>query len=474
MNEKPIGISQQTLISNDGSQLIRAKRFPQYAAGLAATLGALAAGMVLAWTSSAGDGGIHLQERYNIPISATEFSWIGSLTPLGAGVICIPIGILADIIGRKYSMLLMVIPFSVGWLLIIFANSVLMFYFGRFITGLSGGAFCVTAPMYAVEIAESEIRGSLGSYFQLLLTVGILCSYILGNYVNMFVLSIISAIAPLLFFAVFMFMPETPMYYLKKGKEDAARSSLLWLRGSNYNVEHELQSQKASLEEASNNNISFMVAIRSKAAVKGLIIAYGLMFFQQLSGVNAVIFYSGQIFKDAGSSLEPAIATIIVGVMQVVAVFISTLIVDRFGRRLLLLSSIVAMFVTTLILAIYFYLMEKNAESVTQIGWLPLVSVCIFVILFSLGFGPIPWMMMGELFAPEVKGVAASSACLFNWLMAFVVTKFYSDLENALQIKGGAFWIFSGVCALGIFFVYFVVPETKGKSLDDIQRELGN
>lgn len=244
-----------------------------------------------------------------------------------------------------------------------------------------------------------------------------------------------------------------------------------WLRGPDYNIEQELDEQKVAIEEAKRNKVSFSDIIRSKATKKALVIAYGLMFFQQLSGVNSVMFYSSQIFNKAGSDLHPNVSAIIVGTIQVVAVFISTLVVDKLGRRILLLTSMVAMFITTFILGVYFYL-GSVAVDTTTFSWLPLISVCVFIILFSLGFGPIPWMMMGEIFAPEVKGIAASSACLFNWLMAFIVTKFYDDLNKAVNIAG-TFWIFSAICAIGIFFVFFLVPETKGKTLQQIQLELG-
>lgn len=403
MVEKNIGISQQTLVSNAGDRNVAAaKKFPQYMAGIAATLGALAAGMVLSWTSAAGENGKDLAAQYNVRIDADQFSWIGSLVNLGAAVICVPIGILSDVIGRKTAMLLLTIPFTIGWLLIIFADSVFMFYLGRFITGISGGAFCVTAPLYTSEIAESEIRGTLGSYFQLMLTVGILATYILGPNVSMFHLSIISALVPLVFCAVFFFMPETPIYYLKKGDEDSARASLVRLRGPRYNVEPEILAQREIMAELERNRTSFSEAIRTKAAIKGLIIGFGLMFFQQLSGVNAIIFYSTSIFKSASESIPAATATIVVGVIQVVAVFISTLVVDRLGRRILLLVSSFAMFLTTLTLGIYFYL-KHNGTDVSSIGWLPLLCVCTFIFLFSLGFGPIPWMMMGEIFSSTVK-----------------------------------------------------------------------
>lgn len=472
MVEKNIGLSQQMLVSGSSDpNAIPAKKLPQYMAGVAATLGALAAGMVLGWTSAAGKNGSTLAEEYKIPLSADEFSWIGSLMTLGAASICVPIGILSDLIGRKTAMLILVVPFTVGWLLLIFADSVLMFYLGRFITGLSGGAFCVTAPMYTAEIAESSIRGTLGSYFQLLLTVGILVSYSIGPILNMYYLSLVSAAVPIVFFCVFFFMPETPIYYLKKGKKDAARASLVRLRGPRYNVEPEIQAQEELLAEAQRNKTSFLQAIRSKAAVKGLIVGFGLMFFQQLSGVNAIIFYAGSIFESADKSISPNVSTIVVGIIQVIAVFLSTLIVDKLGRRILLLASNVAMFITTFILGVYFYLQHKTSVDVTNIGWLPLLCICIFVFLFSLGFGPIPWMMMGEIFSSTIKGIAGSSACLFNWLMAFVVTKYYAPLETAAGAYT-CFWLFSAICAVGTIFVFVLVPETKGKTLDQIQLEL--
>ena len=403
MVEKNIGISQQTLVSNNGDRNVAAaKKLPQYIAGIAATLGALAAGMVLAWTSAAGKDGVLLAREYKIDITPDQFSWIGSLVNLGAAAICVPIGILCDMIGRKTAMLILVVPFTVGWILIIFASNLSMFYLGRFITGVSGGAFCVTAPMYTAEIAESEIRGTLGSYFQLMLTVGILLTYALGPQINMFQLSMISATIPIIFFGVFFFMPETPIYYLKKGDEDAARASLVRLRGPHYNVEPEILAQQEILAEVERNQVSFFAAIRGKAAIKGLIIGFGLMFFQQLSGVNAIIFYASTIFESASKSIPSDISTIIVGVIQVVAVFLSTLIVDRLGRRILLLVSCLSMFITTFVLGIYFYL-QHDGTDVSNIGWLPLLCICTFIFLFSLGFGPIPWMMMGEIFSSTVK-----------------------------------------------------------------------
>ncbi|XP_017882767.1 LOW QUALITY PROTEIN: solute carrier family 2, facilitated glucose transporter member 8-like, partial [Ceratina calcarata] len=148
-----------------------AKRSPQYIASLAATLGSLSGGMAMGWSSAAGEDGKYLESSYGVQISATEFSWITSLTPIGSGAICIPIGLLAGKIGR----------------------------IGRFILGLASGAFCVLVPMYMAEIGEKEIRGCLGSYEQLLGTAGVLLSYIAGTFVDIRKLSILSAVLPLIF-----------------------------------------------------------------------------------------------------------------------------------------------------------------------------------------------------------------------------------------------------------------------------------
>lgn len=164
-------------------------------------------------------------------------------------------------------------------------------------------------------------------------------------------------------------------------------------------------------------------------------------------------------------------ATIIVGVVQVIATFVSSLVVDKLGRRILLLASDSIMAVCTILLGVYFYL-DQNGHDVSNLGWLPIVSLCMFIVMFSLGFGPIPWMMMGELFAADVKGLAGSLAGTFNWLLAFIVTKTFTNLVTAMG-RAETFWLFSALSIVGTVFVFFVVPETKGKSLAEIQRMLG-
>lgn len=268
-------------------------KWPQYVAALAATGGALAAGTTLGWTSPVE---LRLQEDFDFPISDEQFSWIGSMMNLGAAFICIPIGILVGIWGRKLSMLSLIIPFTIGWALLIWPNGVEMMYAGRFMVGIAGGAFCVAAPMYTSEIAETKIRGSLGTFFQLMVTVGILFSYAVGAGVNVMILSIICGIIPLIFGAIFVFMPETPTYLVEKEKTEAAIKSFEWLRGKDYDHKTELTELQNQTEHMKQNPVSILACLKRPVTIRALCIGLGLMFFQQMSGINAVIFYSGGIF----------------------------------------------------------------------------------------------------------------------------------------------------------------------------------
>ncbi|XP_055379051.1 facilitated trehalose transporter Tret1-2 homolog isoform X2 [Condylostylus longicornis] len=470
--ETTISLEEQENLIKEMGRTSNAKTFPQYIAAAAAAGGALAAGVCLGWTSLT-EKSITEHNAYGFEVTDEQFSWVGSFFNLGAASICIPIGFLISAIGRKLSMLLLVLPFTIGWALLIWASNVEMMWAARFILGVSGGAFCVTAPMYTGEIASKEIRGTLGSFFQLMITIGILLAYILGWLLEVFPMSLICGAVPILFGLIFVFMPETPTYLVSKGNIESAQKSIKWLRGADYDHTQELSELQIERDQIKNNKVNFFAAMSRPVTIKALFISLGLMSFQQLSGINAVIFYTGGIFKDADTGIDLNLATILVGVMQVIATTVSVLVVDRLGRRILLLISGAVMAICTILLGVYFYMKSNDASSVQGLGWLPVTCLCLFIIVFSLGYGPVPWLMMGELFPTDIKGVAGSIAGTFNWVLAFIITKTFVNLKDALG-QGETFWLFAGLTVIGCVFVAFCVPETKGKSLAEIQQMLGD
>lgn len=236
---------------------------------------------------------------------------------VGALVSALPAGFVAEKLGRKKAILLFGLSFLLNWAFIIFASNAITLYIGRFFAGIATGAMCVLCPMYIGEIAESSIRGALGSFFQMFLCIGILFTYFLGALVAWKSLSMLLAVVPIAFLVFFYFMPETPIFLLKKNLTSEAESTLKYFRGQSYDVELELKQMQRDLEDAAAKKAGVKDLVASKANRKALISALGLMTFQQLSGINAVIFYTVPIFKSAGSKLPPDVAAIIVAVVQV-------------------------------------------------------------------------------------------------------------------------------------------------------------
>lgn len=195
-------------------------------------------------------------------------------------------------------------------------------------------------PMYIGEISTDDCRGALGSFMQLFIVTGILYVYSVGPYVSYNALQWACIVLPCIFAGTFFFMPESPYYYVGKGKKSEAIKALKFLRGQSSNgVQDEMLTIQASVEEAMANKGSLSDIIQNKCYLKALIISAGLVMFQQLSGINVVLFNSEGIFKSANTGLDPALATILVGAVQVISSGITPLIADRLGRKIILLTS---------------------------------------------------------------------------------------------------------------------------------------
>lgn len=254
-----------------------------------------------------------------------------------------------------------------------------------------------------------------------------------------------------------------------KGDNEGAVKSLERFRGPHVDVTAEINDLQREEEIRQSENIR--EALKKRSSQKAMMISFGLMFFQQMCGINAVIFYTATIFGEANNAISPEISTIIVGVMQVIATFIATMTLDKLGRRFLLLVSDSLMALCTLTLAIFYAFRYSNPESVKDLGWLSLLSLCVFIVAFSLGFGPVPWLMLGELFSSDVKGVAGSLSGTLNWTLAFLVTVSYPPIKELIG-PAMCFVIFTVLSCIGTIFCFFLVPETKGKSLSEIQKML--
>lgn len=327
--------------------------------------------------------------------------------------------------------------------------------------------------MYIGEIAQSEIRGTLGTMFQLLVTIGILFVYTLGAFVSVKCLTLICLIMPIIFAVVFVWMPESPTYLVHRGKLEEAEKSFRFLRGWKHDNHSEMERLKYEKEQRQmvNQNQSIKVSFSRIEAKKALMIIIGLYVFHQLCGINAVIFNATDIFEKAKTNISPQVQTIGIGLIQVLMTLVSMFVADKWGRKVMLFSSQMLMAVTTLFMGIYFLIQRNDAEMAESLVWLPMTSLGLFIVGYGIGQGPLVHTMIGELCAPDIKGFAIGVAMSLNWLLAFCITKVFSGLQSTLGIHS-TFWIFSGFSFLGAAFILVCVPETKGKSLNAIQRML--
>ncbi|CAG0891792.1 unnamed protein product [Darwinula stevensoni] len=401
-----------------------------------------------------------------------EATWIGSLMPLCALCGAIVGGTLIEKLGRKHTLLLSSIPFTASWLLIAFAQDIMMIYAGRAFAGLCVGVISLASPIYMSEISEPAIRGTLGVLSSTVGNFGILFIYLMGYFLEWDQLALVSTAIPVIFISLLFLIPETPRWYLSKGKKKQAKKALIWLRSKGHDVDSELIGINTHIEAQMRQKTTLKDLVTKPLYVRALFISLGLMFFQQFSGINAVIFYTVDIFRAAGSTVDGYLSTIIVGLVNLASTIFANVFVDRLGRKVLMYVSGTVMTVSLAALGAFFYLKNTyGSEGVSSLGWLPLTSLVLYVIAFSFGVGPVPWLMMGEIFPSKIKGVAGSLTTSFNWICTFIVTKNFDGMTEGLGTHG-AFWLFMANCIVAVLFVAIFVPETKGQTLEQIQEDL--
>ncbi|CAG7726595.1 unnamed protein product [Allacma fusca] len=443
------------------------KRFPQYLATFIATIGTFSHGNSLGWSAPALPNIEKNGDFENFKSNSDIATWIGAITLLGCFFSGFFVGIVVQRIGRKWTLLANGPIFIVGWLCIAFAPEVEWILAGRFITGFCGAGTTLTVLIYVSEISEANIRGTLCNAIGLAAGIGTLTTTALGSYIPWNTLSFINAFIPVIFTIGVIFIPESPQFLLAQGKVNQAITSLKWLRGatSYEEIRDEFNSIKARKEKKDVKFSELMCA----SVLKPFGICLMLMFFQQFGGIKGVMFYSVDVFKYAGTNIDANLSAITIAAVQVFFLFLSTLTVEKWGRRNSIMFSELGMALSLIALGVYFYLKENVDQATQNLGWLPLTSLIVYVLCYNLGVGPVTWTLMGELLHSNGKGLTSSITTAFSYGMAFLITKLFIDMQAALT-SYGCYWFFASVSFLGFIFCFVALPETKGKNLLEIQQ----
>ncbi|KAK9052779.1 hypothetical protein SSX86_029409 [Deinandra increscens subsp. villosa] len=401
----------------------------------------------------------------DLNLSVAEYSVFGSIVTIGAMIGAITSGRIGDTLGRKGAMSLSAIFCIAGWLAIFSSMESLLLDTGRFFTGYGIGIFSFVVPIYIAEIAPKNLRGGLTTLNQLMIVTGSSISFLLGTVVSWRTLALTGLVPCILLLVGLLFIPESPRWLAKVGREVEFERSLRKLRGSKANIYAEADEIHDTILTLQSLPKARLLDLFGTKYIKPVIIAVGLMICQQFGGINGIGFYASETFQTAGLSSGKA-GTIAYALIQIPVTMLGVVLMDKSGRRPLLMVSSSGTFLGCFLAGASFFLKGQAIF----LEWVPLLAVSgvlIFIASFSIGMGAVPWLIMSEIFPLHIKGAAGSVAVLVNWFGAWAVSYSFNFLIN--WSPAGTFWLFSGFSLLTIVFVAKLVPETKGKSLEEIQ-----
>jgi sugar porter (SP) family MFS transporter len=393
---------------------------------------------------------------------------------LGAMIGAALAGRLSDVLGRRRLIMIAAVVFIAGALVCAFAPTVAVLVVGRVILGLAVGSAALVVPLYLSEIAPTEIRGAITSLNQLMIVGGILLAFIVnailassGNWRLMLGLAAVPALVLLVGMAL---MPETPRYLVHTGEEHDARQVLEELPGEDHPQERIDEINEVEQEEQSESGIGAL--LRAKWVRPALIVASGLAVFQQLVGINTIIYYAPTTLTNVGFAKTSAIyANLIIGVINVGMTVVAIKLVDRVGRKPLLLAGVAGMVTSLLVLGISNAALATPHHPGDPAAIITLVCLATFIASFAATWGPVVWVMIPEVLPLSVRGTAMGVAVFLNWGANFLVSQTFPPLLNGV----GPGPVFIGYAVLGVvaaLFVKTMVTETKGRSLEEIEGDL--
>ncbi|XP_043719139.1 sugar transporter ERD6-like 7 isoform X9 [Telopea speciosissima] len=405
----------------------------------------------------------------DLDLSIAEYALFGSILTFGAMIGAITSGVIADSIGRKGAMRVSDAFCVAGWLAIYFAKGPVSLDIGRLSMGYGMGVFSYVVPVFISEIAPKNLRGGLTTANQLLICSGVSLSFIIGTVLSWRTLALTGLIPCFILLLGLFFIPESPRWLEKRGRHEEFVAALQKLRGKDADISKEAAEIKEYIETLENLPKATMLDLFQRRYLCSVMIGFGLMVAQQFGGINGVCFYTSQTFESAGFSGN--IGTITYGILQVIVTALGALLMDRAGRRPLLLISASGMVLGCILTGTSFYLKAHELAS-TVSPLLAVAGILVYIGFFSIGMGGTPWVIMSEIFPINIKGVAGSLATLVNWFGAWAVSYTFNFLMSWSSY--GTFYLYAAINVLGVLFIALFIPETKGRTLEQIQAAINS
>ncbi|KAJ0171571.1 hypothetical protein K1T71_013121 [Dendrolimus kikuchii] len=436
----------------------------------------LAYGTAMGWISPNKEKLMGKLSPSDSPSSEEDVSWMASIMFIFAPIAVFVYGVAADKFGRKNALLCASMPIALGWAVKLLCAHPIALIGARALIGFGSGGGFVVCPLYVKEISEDSIRGMTGTFVIFSQTMGNLLVFILGDLLPFNVALWIFLAIPLIHFCILLRLPETPSYLIKCGRNEDTAKVLCWLRSlpeGDKSIAEEVD--RLIIEQTTcEPKFSPKLLFSDKTAVKAFWVALIVNLTREFCGCIAVLVYASHIFaeamKDPATSiaLSPNKQSILLAVVQIIGSFLACQLVDRAGRKpLLIVTSVVAGF-SMCLLGVWFYL---QSVEVFMPGWVPIVALCTCIFADASGLQPLPFIIMTEMFNFQLRGTVATLIMAISLGTDFALLKLFAPLNSWIGYHF-TFWIFSIVCLSNVFYLIFCVPETKMRNLEDIYADL--
>ncbi len=437
-----------------------------------ATFVATLGGLLFGYDTAVISGAIgFLKTRFEL--DAHLEGWAASSALVGCIIGASFAGVASDRIGRKRMLLLSAVLFTVSAIGSALPRDLTEFSIARIVGGIGVGAASMLSPLYISEIAPARIRGRLVSLNQFAIVFGMLLVYFVNAYIAQAGDSIggetwnvtygwrwmfgSETLPAIIFFVLLFGVPESPRWLLKQGRREQALGILTSLGGA----EH-AQREMTEIEDAIQHEGPSLGLLLKPGMRVALVIGVALAILQQVTGINVVLYFAPEIFKSAGLDAAHAISqTVIVGIVNLVFTIVAVLVVDRIGRKPLLLAASACMGISLFLLGGAFVLGRLQGP------WV-LLFVLTYVASFAVAMGPVVWVVMAEIFPTRIRGTAMSIATVCLWVACFAVSQSFPWMLE--RFAGKSFFLYAAMCVVAFVFVALIVPETKGKTLEEIER----
>ncbi|KAL4630027.1 solute carrier family 2, facilitated glucose transporter member 6-like [Arapaima gigas] len=431
---------------------------------------------------------LKVEDNLDLRMDTTDIAWFGSVFSLGAAAGGLGAMLLNDMIGRKMSIMISAVPSTMGYLLMGAAQARWMLWLGRILTGIASGMTAASIPIYVSEISSPGLRGALGSCPQITAVFGSLALYALGLLLPWRWLAIAGEVPAFVMLVLLCFMPKSPRYLISKGRQQEALKALKWLRGRGANFTDELKKIEQSI--TSQGYISWS-DLTMPYYYKPILIAVAMRFLQQMTGITPILVYLEPIFHYTKISLEPKYDAALVGAVRLLSVVTAASLMDRAGRKRLLFISGFLMFLACQSLTMYTHSTPYPSINITHhdphtlfsiqqshrvqqnlpfdsVALIPLLSTMVIIFGYAMGWGPITWLLMSEILPLGARGKASGLCVGVSWITAFGLSQGFMHVVETYGLFV-PFLFFSVVDVINILFTALCVPETKGRSLEEIE-----